>query len=84
MGRVLELLPFFFFFLIGIGNACAYPWTAYCSPVSVERLPINSKPSVWGREKRLALELPVLTEEKCKLLEKVSPVPKEYEGFSHH
>nr|XP_034369820.1 melanoma inhibitory activity protein 2 isoform X11 [Arvicanthis niloticus] len=34
-----------------------------------------------GREKRLALELSALIEEKCKLLEKVSFVQKEYEGL---
>ncbi|ERE73121.1 putative cutaneous T-cell lymphoma-associated antigen 5 like protein [Cricetulus griseus] len=33
------------------------------------------------REKRLALELSVLMEEKCKLLEKVSLAQKEYEGL---
>nr|XP_045010194.1 melanoma inhibitory activity protein 2 isoform X3 [Jaculus jaculus] len=35
-----------------------------------------------GREKKLALELSVLIEEKCKLLEKVSLVQKEYEGLA--
>ncbi|XP_006240194.1 melanoma inhibitory activity protein 2 isoform X20 [Rattus norvegicus] len=34
-----------------------------------------------GREKKLALELSALIEEKCKLLEKVSFVQKEYEGL---
>ncbi|XP_035293858.1 melanoma inhibitory activity protein 2 isoform X2 [Cricetulus griseus] len=34
-----------------------------------------------GKEKRLALELSVLMEEKCKLLEKVSLAQKEYEGL---
>ncbi|XP_031213767.1 melanoma inhibitory activity protein 2 isoform X11 [Mastomys coucha] len=34
-----------------------------------------------GREKKLALELSALIEEKCKLLEKVSIVQKEYEGL---
>ncbi|XP_021501430.1 melanoma inhibitory activity protein 2 isoform X2 [Meriones unguiculatus] len=34
-----------------------------------------------GREKKLALELSALIEEKCKLLEKVSLVEKEYEGL---
>ncbi|XP_051002614.1 melanoma inhibitory activity protein 2 isoform X2 [Acomys russatus] len=34
-----------------------------------------------GREKKLALELSALIEEKCKLLEKVSLVQKEYEGL---
>lgn len=35
---------------------------------------------MWG-EKKLALELSALIEEKCKLLEKVSFVQKEYEGL---
>jgi hypothetical protein len=33
-----------------------------------------------GREKKLALEFSGLIEEKCKLLEKVSLIPKEHEG----
>lgn len=54
------------------------------SPAPVERLPINSKPIYVGREKRLALERSVRTEEKCKLFEKVSLVQKEYEGLLSH
>ncbi|XP_021057025.2 melanoma inhibitory activity protein 2 isoform X9 [Mus pahari] len=57
---------------IGLLAIVLFLWRGFCS--------IRSRFYV-GREKKLALELSALIEEKCKLLDKVSIVQKEYEGL---
>ncbi|KAK2490912.1 hypothetical protein MC885_009006, partial [Smutsia gigantea] len=58
--------------VLGIFAVLLFSWRSFRS--------IRSRLYV-GREKKLAVELSVLMEEKCKLLEKFSLVQKEYEGL---
>ncbi|KAF6131487.1 MIA SH3 domain ER export factor 2 [Phyllostomus discolor] len=53
---------------------CSYCWIFCCFLVFVEKFSFE-------REKKLAVELSTLIEEKCKLLEKFSVVEKEYQGL---
>lgn len=66
---------------MGIGDLCNYCWIfAVLLFLWRSFQSVRSRLYV-GREKKLAIELSTLIEEKCKLLEKFSIVQKEYESL---